>query len=664
MSNFKYGKIVAAWTLALISSVPILFIVWLSILNAEDINQSAFFPQKRNNKVTYYVEDIAATSLGHVYRNEEKIADIKSAATFYTRKGTSVWAFSANKGLVEIDLISKRQINSYDWDFFKNNYENFDHFKFYISGDILPEHFAWLSNKLNFDPALPGDSSAPSISSITGIKFYESEEIIGQLNWILTPNNRALNTILSHWEKWDGWLNPQIHNLFNIQNRSEEEKFLLFRFCLSELFPNRISRLKYFPWQKIWVNQIASSGLSILAAGDKIVMGVRGDLFPGIAIFDTDSKQLSWITEARGLPSASVQNIVQISDHEVLVAHDVGFSIIQYNADKITHNFMFGEYDLPYLDEQNLYIKTLGEDKISISYGTSSITFDFRKFETVPAHEQRPLPPLVSSYYESDLGYRWLGYSDGRFEILNDSNVQMSSGEIPKGSRVLQLNNYQDIMRIMPLASFIKNSALVAIAVSLLCTLLAIFPSYAIARLNFFGKATFTKILLSSQVLSSLPFLLPIFVIFIILQMRAFQMFNSFSTIIFVNILFFLPLTVQFMYDMFKAIPQNLEESAMMDGCSPWKTFWKVIVPVILPALATCLIYIFLFVWDEILFIWILSTDSGTATLPVGIRLAVGQMANRPELLMAFSVIASIPPMLLFGFVQPFLLKSLTMHRR
>ena len=678
MRNFKREKIATAWILALISALPILFIAWLSILNADDINQSAFFPQKRNNKITFFVPqknglpEIAATSLGHVYifsnsqnYEGEKIADIHSEATVYAQNESSLWAFSANRGLVEIDLKSKSEKKSYDWNFFKGDYENFDHFKFYVSGDILPEHFIWLGDKLNNEPALPDGDAAQTISSLAGIKFYQSEEIIGQLNWILTPNNKALNSILNYWEKWDGWLNPQIYSLFKTKNPTDQEKFLLFRFCLSELFPNRVSRLRYFPWQNIWVNQVASSGLSVLAAGDKVVMGIRGDLFPGVAIFDTETKRLAWITEARGLPSASIQNIVQISDHEALIAHDVGFSIIQFDAGKITHNFMFGEYDLPYLDEQNLYIKALPDNKISISYGTASITFDFRNFKTEPAHEQQvSMSPRISSYYENDKKYKWLGYSDGKLEVLNDSNVQIRASEIPKGNRTLQWNNYQDIMRIMPLASFIKNSALVSIAVSLLCTLLSILPSYAIARLKFFGKPAFAKILLSSQVLSSLPFLIAIFVIFIILQMRTFQMFNSFTTIIFVNTIFFLPLTVQFMYDIFRAIPPNLEESAMMDGYSPWKTFWKVILPVILPALATCLIYIFLFVWDEILFIWILSTDSSTATLPVGIRLAIGQMANRPELLMAFSVIASLPPIILFCLVQPFLLKSFTVHNK
>jgi ABC-type glycerol-3-phosphate transport system permease component len=669
MRNLKVEKIAIVLILTLISVAPILFMVWLSILNAEDINQSFFFPQNRNNAVAFFTEqenglEIAASSLGYIYEfskspdyKGKKIVDINSVATVYAQN-KSLWAFSANRGLVEIDLENKIEKNSYGWDFFEKSYKTFDPYNFFVSSDILPEHFSRLADSLNFSPALPVEYGDTTISTLARIKFYRSEEIIGQLNWILT-NNKALNSILDYWKKWDGWLNPQIHNLFKIKKPTDKEKHLLFRFCLSEHFPYKISRFKYFPWQNIWVSQVATSGLSVLAVGDKIIMGIRGGFFPGIAIFDTETKQLSWITEATGLPNASIQSIVQISDYEALVAHDMGLSIIQFDAGKITHNFMFGEYELPYLDEQNLYIKTLSDNKILISYGTGSITFDFRNFKTELMHEQIAISPSMSYYHENEKGYKWIGYSDGKLEVLNDSNSQLRASTIPKGKRTLQWSNYQDITQIMPLILFIKNSLLISVSISLLCTLLAVFPSYVIARLKFFGRSVFAKIVTSSQLLSSFLFLIPIFVIFVILQMKSFQMFNNFATIILVNTIFFLPLTVQFMYNMFKAIPENLEESATIDGCTLWKTFWKVIIPAILPALATCFIYIFLFAWDEIMLIWILSTDSSTATLPVGIRMAVGQMANHSELLMAFSVIASLPPMILFVFAHPFLLKSL-----
>lgn len=673
MFLIKKKRVISAWLLAVISIFPVLFIVWLSLLNADDINYSLFFPQKRNNKVTFFVPtkdsvDIAATSLGQIYllkkNKNEKPVDINSIATVYTKSGSSLWAFSANKGLIEIDLENRKEKVSYDWNFFKKNYENFNSTRFYVSEEVLPEHFEWLANKLNFEPSVPGASKDTTIASIIresygNFYFFSSEEMIGQLNWVLT-NDKILNSIIKHWKKWDGWLNPQIHDLFKIMYPTEKEKDLIFRFCLSELFPNVISRFKHFSWQDIWVNQIANSGLSILSVNDKIIMSIRDDFFPGIAIFDTRTKQLTWITESMGLPSTSIQNIIQISEHEILVIHNLGLSIIQFESEKITHNIMFGEYGLPHLDEQNLFIKNLPDYKILISYNSGSMIFDLNEFKTEPAQEQVPMSQLISSYYEDNKGNKWIGYNYGKIEVLNNANVKIKEANIPKASRVLQWRNYQDIIRIMSLPLFLKNSAIISISISIICTLLSILPSYAIARLNFFGKTVVSRVVLSSQLLSSLPFIIPIFVIFIILQMNSFEMFNNFITIIIVNIAFFLPLTIQFMFNIFKAIPANIEESAMMDGCSIWQTFYKIILPNILPAISTCFVYVFLFAWDEIMFIWILSTDANTATLPVGIRLTVGQLVSHPELLMAFSVIASIPPILLFALTQNFLLKSLT----
>jgi ABC-type glycerol-3-phosphate transport system permease component len=656
---------------------------WLSILHAEDIQQSAFFPQKRFDKVTFYEpmknkqSAIAATATGRIYEYSmepgyarQKIAEINSIATVYSQSEAGFWAFSANRGLVEINLKNGAEKAVYNWNFFKDSYEKFDISRFFAFNDILPEHFEWLANNLNNELAIPKERkdgkfstvSSATVSSLTGIRFYSSEEILSQLNWILA-NEKVLNSVLEHWKAWDGWLNPQIRILSKVKKANARENHLLFRLCLSELFPNKISRFRYFEWHDIWVNQIAISGLSVLAAGDKVIIGVAEGFFPGIAIFDSESHQVSWVTETMGLPSASIKNITQISEHEILVAHDMGFSIILFEAGRITHNFMYGEYGLPYLDDQKLYIKLSSKDKIYVTYENANFLFNFRKFETLPADENVILSPSISYYYEGKKGDMWIGYTDGSLEILDSANNQIMEDLVPKSKGSLQWNNYQDIMKMMPLAQFIKNSVFISLSISFLCTLLAIFPSYAITRLKFFGKSVFSKVILASQVLSSLPFLIPIFVIFIMLQMKEFQMFNNITTIVLVNIAFFLPLTVQFLINVFRAIPRNLEESARMDGCTPWETFRKIILPAALPALGACVVYIFLLAWDEILFIWILSADSSTATLPMGIRMTVGQLANRPELLMAFSIIASLPPILLFTFLRSFLFKDLLKSR-
>ena len=677
MINLRIVRLIGVWFLVLLSVLPILFMFWLSILNAEDIQQTIFFPQQRGDKVTFFAQQknsamgIAATSQGNIYGfsiednySMKKITDIHSVATAYAQNDKFLWAFSANRGLVEIYLKGGTKRNSYNWDFFEKSYGNFDPTRFYVSNDIMPENYEWLAQSLNNELALPKeyeeiskDYSRATVSTLANLRFYESQEIINQLNWLLT-NDRVLNTVLNHWKKWNGWLNPQIHRLFAEKKLLEKEKRMLFRYCLAELFPNRISRFKYFEWQDIWINQVAISGLSVLAINDRVIMGIAGESFPGIAILDIESGRISWITEAIGLPNASVRNIVQISDHEILVSHDVGFSVVQLDAEKVTHNFMFGEYGLPHLDNQKLYIKALSKDEICVSYESSSFNFNFRKFETSPA-ERIALSPSISSYSENEDGERWIGYADGNLEILDSKNSQIMSASIPLGKRSLQWSNYQDIMRITHLTTFVKNSIFISSSISILCTLFAIFPSYALARLNFFGKSMLSKIMMFSHVLSSLPFLIPIFVIFIMLQMKSFQMFNNSATIILVNLAFFMPITVQFLTNVFKSFPQNLEDSAIIDGCTPWTTFFKIILPSALPALSTCLAYIFLLAWDEILFIWILSADSSTATLPVGIRMTVGQLANRPELLMAFAVIASTPPILLFAILRSVLFKNL-----
>jgi len=677
MKNLKILRLIGVWFLVLLSVLPVLFMFWLSILGAEDIQQTAYFPQRRGDRVTFFAQQknnatgIAATSQGNIYGfslednySMKKIADINSVATAYAQNDKFLWALSANKGLVEIYLKGGTRRNSYDWDFFKKSYENFDPTRFYVSNDIMPEYYERMAQSLNNEQALPKeyeeyskDYSRSTVSTLANLRFYESQEIINQLNWLLT-NDRVLNIVLNHWKKWDGWLNPQIHRLFKEKKLTEKEKRFLFRYCLSELFPNRISRFKYFEWQDIWINQVAISGLSVLAINDKVIMGIAGESFPGIAILDVEARRISWITETIGLPNASIKNIVQISDYEVLVSHDVGFSIVQLDAEKVTHNFMFGEYGLPHLDDQRLYIKAISKDEISVSYENSSFNFNFRKFGTSPA-ERTVLSPSISSYYNNEDGETWIGYENGNLEILDSENNQIMSSTVPLGRRSLQWSNYQDIMRITHITIFVKNSIFISLSISILCTLIAIFPSYAIARLSFFGKSALSKIMMFSHVLSSLPFLIPIFVIFIMLQMKSFQMFNNPATIILVNIAFFMPITVQFLTNIFKSFPQNLEDSAIIDGCTPWTTFFKIILPSALPALSTCLAYIFLLAWDEILFIWILSADSSTATLPVGIRMTVGQLANRPELLMAFAVIASTPPLLLFGILRSVLFKNL-----
>jgi multiple sugar transport system permease protein len=135
---------------------------------------------------------------------------------------------------------------------------------------------------------------------------------------------------------------------------------------------------------------------------------------------------------------------------------------------------------------------------------------------------------------------------------------------------------------------------------------------------------------------------------------------NTYTGIIFTYSAFFIPMSIWILRGFFSTIPKELEEAALIDGCTPLTAFFKVILPSAWPGVMATGIYVFLLAWDELMFAWVLSTDIQTATIPVGIRLYVGQFGNRFDLLMAASTVATLPAMVLFFIMQKQIVSGLT----
>jgi ABC-type glycerol-3-phosphate transport system permease component len=102
----------------------------------------------------------------------------------------------------------------------------------------------------------------------------------------------------------------------------------------------------------------------------------------------------------------------------------------------------------------------------------------------------------------------------------------------------------------------------------------------------------------------------------------------------------------------FMAVPHELEEAALIDGCSRFKAFFRVVLPSAFPGILATSIYTFILAWDELMFVWVLSMDMTTATIPVGMRLFVGQFGNRFDLMMAAATLSTIPVLILFLGMQ------------
>jgi multiple sugar transport system permease protein len=122
---------------------------------------------------------------------------------------------------------------------------------------------------------------------------------------------------------------------------------------------------------------------------------------------------------------------------------------------------------------------------------------------------------------------------------------------------------------------------------------------------------------------------------------------------------FFTPVAIYFMRSFFQAIPRDLEEAAMVDGCTPFTAFVRIVLPSATPGLVATFVYAFLFAWDELLFVGSL-TQTHAETLPLGIRLFIGNYSQEYAQLMAAGVVSTLPVMVAFFATQRWLVRGLT----
>jgi len=162
---------------------------------------------------------------------------------------------------------------------------------------------------------------------------------------------------------------------------------------------------------------------------------------------------------------------------------------------------------------------------------------------------------------------------------------------------------------------------------------------------------------LGTQLIPGILFLLPLYTNFIIIKNRfGLPLVGTNAGAIVLYTAFFLPLSLWILRSFFAAIPRDLEEAALIDGCTPFEAFWRVILPLARPGVVATAVYVFLSAWDELLFAWVLDVR----TIPVGIRLFVGQYTNRFDLMSAASVVATLPVLIIFFVLQKQMISGLT----
>ena len=219
------------------------------------------------------------------------------------------------------------------------------------------------------------------------------------------------------------------------------------------------------------------------------------------------------------------------------------------------------------------------------------------------------------------------------------------------------LHNYSDIFSQNVFTSALRNSIGIGLISTALAVLLASSAAYAIARLNFPGKAVLLAVALMVTLFPQVSLVGPLYNLW-----RQIGLFNTWIGLIIPYLTFALPLSIFVLSTFFREIPWELEQAAQIDGATPFQAFTKVIAPLAAPGLATTFIIVFLICWNDFVFAISLTATSAAQTVPAAIAQfpGVSQFTQPIGDIAAAAIVVTIPVMILVILFQRRIVAGLT----
>jgi len=242
--------------------------------------------------------------------------------------------------------------------------------------------------------------------------------------------------------------------------------------------------------------------------------------------------------------------------------------------------------------------------------------------------------------------------------LRNYSDV--ASGQQLDGGLTFQWQNYVDMWVNVDFFSYFKNSLVICSITTVLATASATCAAYALARFRFRGSDTVSVGISVTQVIPGMLFFLPLYMLYKnIGESWGMTMLDTYHGLIFLYVALFTPASIWIMRGFFVSIPRELEDAAIIDGCSRFGAFVRIVLPISAPGIIATATFIFLLAWDELFFAWTLTSSSSVQTIPVGIRLFIGQFQQRYDLMMAAATVSTLPVLIAFLVCQRFFVKGL-----
>jgi multiple sugar transport system permease protein len=218
----------------------------------------------------------------------------------------------------------------------------------------------------------------------------------------------------------------------------------------------------------------------------------------------------------------------------------------------------------------------------------------------------------------------------------------------------MSLKPYGDMFFYLPFSRYTLNSLIVATSATALTLIVGSLAAFSFARFRFAGKNVFLLVFLLSQMLPGASVIIPLFQL-----LQKAGLYDTYLGLILVHTAFLLPFVIWLLYGFFLGIPGDVEDAALIDGCSRMQSLWRVILPLALPGIGATALFAFLGSWNEFFFALLLTSSDSTKTIPVGIGLFVGEYLDVWNQMSAAAVFFSIPPLILFMLTRKTFVKGL-----
>lgn len=213
-------------------------------------------------------------------------------------------------------------------------------------------------------------------------------------------------------------------------------------------------------------------------------------------------------------------------------------------------------------------------------------------------------------------------------------------------------SNFVETWQVVPFGQYVINSVLVSFGSVITNVVLASLAAYPLARMEFTGKTVVFILVISTLMVPEQVIMIPLYTVTLNLGMI-----NTLWGII-------IPFSVNafgifLMRQFYLSIPKDLEDAAVIDGCSPLRIWWSILVPLSMPAIATLTVFTFVGAWSNFLWPLVILQDVEKYTLPVGLSYLMGTFSANFKYVAAGAIIAIVPVLLVYWFMQRYFIQGI-----